>query len=296
MNKIKRRIRSKNKRNRPKHNRTKRKGGSIADKHNHSPSRMRSLSPRSHSLSPRRHSLSKANQGPHKINNINIIKFSKSFKDSHALPELTYEELKSIVSEKGGASRRHLKNRIHEQSYRPRIHIKRFTWPNGCGCVDNISGDNPLWIKIVLTKGIILSRFGQPGGGFLGNEIDSYSARGLPFIVNITDYNRVKDDDINKRIEKNSPFKFHRYKVLKDFPMLSCEASPITIGDDRQVVIGHGKQYFMLNDIDRYINMSSDQVMALPNSTFTMIPIQSLIDDGYLEELYDLNSINYPPF
>jgi hypothetical protein len=276
-------------RNYGKHNRTKRKGGSIANK------RARSLSP-TNSLSPRRHSLSKVIQGSHKINNINIIKFSKSFKHSHALPELTYEELKSIVSEKGGASRRHLKNRIYEQTYIPRIHIKRFTWPDGCGCVANISGDKPLWNKIILTKGTILSRFGKSSGGFLGNEIDSYSARGLPFIVNITDYNRVKDDDIYKRIENKSPFKFHRYKVLKDFPMLSCEASPITIGDDRQVVIGHGKQYFMLNDIDRYINMSSDQVMALPNSTFTMIPIQSLIDDDYLEELYDLNSINYPPF
>lgn len=164
-------------------------------------------------------------------------------------------------------------------------------WPDQGGCIKFNQGSIS-YIKIL--KGAVLDRFGSPTGGFLGIPDDSYVSRSIPYINNETSYNSfIKTDRQNRVIETNneyhnSPVKYHKYRVIKEFMAYVCIASPLTsenVSDKCFYRPGGAIQFALFKNSPTGLGLDYSSTVS----------VQSLIEKKYLQEINPYSEIQKYP-
>jgi len=185
------------------------------------------------------------------------------------------------------------------QPYDPGIPQSFFVWPNMCGCVGNSDSSKPAWTRTLLLPGTIITRFGDDSGGFFGNDTATYTSRGIPYIQTLSEYNRIRGDDIARRIEPTSKYKFHRYRVVVMICLFSCKTAMVNtpIG----YIPGGSIQYFMFHpytpNLQTIKDMNTRDAMNYQGPYGYTAAREFVIPTGiFLEELNDISEQNYPQF
>jgi hypothetical protein len=228
----------------------------------------------------------------------------KSDRQVHSKSEKSHSNSKSEKSHSNSHSNSHSKIKktggsVLPTQYDPHIPQSFFIWPTMCGCVGNSDHSKPAWTRTILLPGTIITRFGDDTGGFFGTENATYTSRGIPYIQTKEHYDRIRGDDIARRIENTSKYKFHRYRVVLMICLFSCKTA--MVDTPLGYIPGGSIQYFMfhpyITNLQTIKDMNTIDAMNYQGPYGYTAARELTIPRGiFLEELTDISEQNYPQF